>query len=88
MENIILPAVVLGIRPLAVVIQLMRNSLLETFGQDYIRTARAKGLSEFQIIESMLLKLLKPSRYCNFRMVCIEVLFLLNIFWLDGLEKK
>jgi peptide/nickel transport system permease protein len=28
--------------------QLMRNSLLETFGQDYIRTARAKGLSEYQ----------------------------------------
>jgi peptide/nickel transport system permease protein len=52
MENIILPAVVLGIRPLAV-IQLMRNSLLETFGQDYIRTARAKGLSEFQIIRML-----------------------------------
>jgi peptide/nickel transport system permease protein len=56
MENIILPAVVLGIRPLAVVIQLMRNSLLETFGQDYIRTARAKGLSEFQIIRKHALK--------------------------------
>jgi peptide/nickel transport system permease protein len=48
--------VVLGIRPLAVVIQLMRNSLLETFGQDYIRTARAKGLSEFQIIRKHALK--------------------------------
>jgi len=50
-KNLILPAVVLGIRPLAVVIQLMRNSLLEVFNQDYIRTARAKGLSEFQIIK-------------------------------------
>ncbi len=49
-KNLILPAVVLGIRPLAVVIQLMRNSLLEVFNQDYIRTARAKGLSEYQII--------------------------------------
>ena len=49
-KNLILPAIVLGIRPLAVVIQLMRNSLLEVFNQDYIRTARAKGLSEFQII--------------------------------------
>jgi peptide/nickel transport system permease protein len=55
-KNIILPAIVLGIRPLAVVIQLMRNSLLETFGQDYIRTARAKGLSEFQIIRKHALK--------------------------------
>ncbi|HKJ06434.1 MAG TPA: ABC transporter permease, partial [Flavobacteriaceae bacterium] len=38
-KNLILPAVVLGIRPLAVVIQLMRNSLLEVLNQDYIRTA-------------------------------------------------
>lgn len=50
-KNLILPAIVLGIRPLAVVIQLMRNSLLEVFNQDYIRTARAKGLGEFQIIK-------------------------------------
>ena len=55
-KNLILPAVVLGIRPLAVVIQLMRNSLLEVFNQDYIRTARAKGLSEFQIIKKHALK--------------------------------
>jgi peptide/nickel transport system permease protein len=55
-KNIILPAIVLGIRPLGVVIQLMRNSLLETFGQDYIRTARAKGLSEFQIIRKHAVK--------------------------------
>ncbi|AJR03540.1 ABC transporter permease [Siansivirga zeaxanthinifaciens] len=51
LKNLILPAIVLGIRPLAVVIQLMRNSLLEVFNQDYIRTARAKGLSEIQIIK-------------------------------------
>ena len=55
-KNIILPAVVLGIRPLGVVIQLMRNSLLEVMGQDYIRTARAKGLSELQIIRKHALK--------------------------------
>jgi peptide/nickel transport system permease protein len=60
---------VLGIRPLAVVIQLMRNSLPETFGQDYIRTARAKDYLN-QIIRKHALKLIKPSRYCNFRMVC------------------
>lgn len=55
-KNLILPAIVLGIRPLAVIIQLMRNSLLEVFNQDYIRTARAKGLSEFQIIKHHALK--------------------------------
>ena len=56
LKNLILPAVVLGIRPLAVIIQLMRNSLLEVLSQDYIRTARAKGLSEFQIIKKHAIK--------------------------------
>jgi peptide/nickel transport system permease protein len=55
-KNIILPSIVLGIRPLGVVIQLMRNSLLEVMGQDYIRTARAKGLSELAIIRRHALK--------------------------------
>ncbi|HEU4496621.1 MAG TPA: ABC transporter permease [Flavobacterium sp.] len=55
-RNLLLPGIVLGIRPLGVVIQLMRNSLLETLGQDYIRTARAKGLSEFQIIRKHAVK--------------------------------
>jgi len=49
-KNLLLPAIVLGIRPLAVVIQLMRNSLLETLGQDYIRTAKAKGLTMYQVV--------------------------------------
>lgn len=55
-KNLILPAIVLGIRPLGVVIQLMRNSLLEVMTQDYIRTARAKGLSEVRIIRKHALK--------------------------------
>ena len=55
-KNLILPATVLGIRPLAVVSQLMRNSLLEVMSLDYIRTAKAKGLSEFTIIKKHALK--------------------------------
>ncbi|MAZ71943.1 MAG: ABC transporter permease [Flavobacteriaceae bacterium] len=55
-KNLILPAVVLGIRPLAVVTQLMRNSLLEVLNQDYIRTAKAKGLSFWTIIRRHALK--------------------------------
>lgn len=51
-KNLILPAVVLGIRPLAVITQLMRNSLLEVLQQDYIRTAKAKGLSTLKVIYS------------------------------------
>ena len=49
-ENVLLPAITLGIRPLAVVVQLMRNALLEVLSQDYIRTARAKGLSEWRVV--------------------------------------
>ena len=56
LKNLILPAFVLGIRPLAVVTQLMRNSLLEVFNQDYIRTARAKGLSAFQVVTKHAMK--------------------------------
>ena len=55
-KNLILPAIVLGIRPLAVVSQLMRNSLLEVLNQDYIRTAKAKGLSFSKIIRKHALK--------------------------------
>jgi peptide/nickel transport system permease protein len=55
-KNLILPAIVLGIRPLAVIIQLMRNSLLDVLNQDYIRTARAKGLSELQVIKNHAIK--------------------------------
>lgn len=50
LKNLILPSIVLGIRPLAVISQLMRNAMLEVFGQDYIRTAKAKGLNNRQIV--------------------------------------
>lgn len=56
LKNLILPAFTLGIRPLAVVTQLSRNSMLETLSQDYIRTARAKGLSFTKVIWSHALK--------------------------------
>lgn len=44
LKNLILPAFTLGIRPLATLTQLTRNSLLEALSQDYVRTARAKGM--------------------------------------------
>jgi len=46
LRNLLLPAVALGIRPLAIITQLTRSSMLDVLGQDYIRTARAKGLSQ------------------------------------------
>ena len=42
----VLPAVALSLAPMAQLMRLIRASMLETLGQDYIRTARAKGLSE------------------------------------------
>lgn len=50
LKNLILPAVTLGIRPLSVIIQLTRSSMLDVLSQDFIRTARAKGLSYRRII--------------------------------------
>ena len=44
LKNLVLPAITLGIRPLAIITQLTRSSMLDVLGQDYIRTARAKGL--------------------------------------------
>ena len=56
LKNLILPSIVLGIRPLAVISQLVRNELLHVLNQDYIRTARAKGLSQIDIIKNHALK--------------------------------
>jgi len=56
LKNLILPAITLGIRPLGVLVELTRNSMLEVMSQDYIRTARAKGLSEFRVITRHALK--------------------------------
>ena len=55
-KNLILPGFVLGIRPLAVIIQLLRSSLLEVLSEDYIRTAYAKGLSRYQVVLKHALK--------------------------------
>jgi len=50
LKNLILPAFTLGIRPLAIVVELTRSTTLETLSQDYVRTAYAKGLSKFKVI--------------------------------------
>ena len=50
LQNLILPALTLGIRPLAIITQLTRSSMLDVLNQDYIRTAYAKGLSQRQVV--------------------------------------
>jgi peptide/nickel transport system permease protein len=50
LKNLILPAFTLGIRPLAIITQLTRSTMLDVLNQDYIRTAYAKGLSKRAVI--------------------------------------
>lgn len=50
LKNLILPALTLGLRPLATLTQLSKNSMLEALSQDYIRTARAKGLPYRKVV--------------------------------------
>ena len=56
LKNIILPALTLGIRPLAIVIELTKSSVLDVMSQDYIRTARAKGVTPARIMLKHALK--------------------------------
>jgi peptide/nickel transport system permease protein len=56
LKNLVLPALTLGIRPLAIIVELTRNSMLEVLSQDYIRTARAKGLDRRTVIWKHALK--------------------------------
>jgi len=56
LKNLILPAITLGIRPLAVIIELTRSSVLEVLSQDYVRTAYAKGLKTPKVVWSHVVK--------------------------------
>jgi len=49
-SHLILPTIVLGTIPLAVIARQTRSAMLEVLGEDYIRTARAKGLSPFRVV--------------------------------------
>lgn len=50
LKNLVLPALTLGIRPLAIITQLTRSAMLDVLDQDFIRTAYAKGLSKTRVI--------------------------------------
>lgn len=52
LKNLVLPAIALGIRPLAIITQLTRSAMLDVLSQDYIRTAYAKGLSKTRVVFS------------------------------------
>lgn len=50
LQNLLLPAITLGIRPLAIITQLTRSAMLDVLDQDYVRTAYAKGLKKRTVI--------------------------------------
>jgi dipeptide transport system permease protein len=50
LRHLLLPAIVLGTVPLGVIARMTRSSMLEVLSEDYVRTARAKGLSPFRVI--------------------------------------
>src|SRR5579871_542240 len=50
LSHLILPTIVLGTIPLAVIARMTRSSMLEVLNEDYVRTARAKGLSPFRVV--------------------------------------
>ena len=50
LSHLILPAIVLGTLPLAVIARMTRSAMLEVLGQDYVRTAHAKGLSDLRVV--------------------------------------
>jgi dipeptide transport system permease protein len=50
LSHLILPTIVLGTIPLAVIARQTRSAMLEVLGEDYVRTARAKGLSPFRVV--------------------------------------
>jgi len=56
LQNLILPCFALGLRPMAVFVQLTRNSMLEQLAQPYVRTAIAKGLSQSRILFTHVLR--------------------------------
>ncbi len=56
LDNLILPAITLGVRPISAIMQLTRSSMLDVMSQDYIRTARAKGLKYKTVVVKHALK--------------------------------
>ena len=50
LSHLILPAIALGTIPLAVIARMTRSSMLEVLREDYVRTARAKGLPQLQVV--------------------------------------
>ncbi len=56
LKHLILPGIALGTIPLAIVVRMTRSSMLEVLGQDYVRTAKAKGLARSLVVNKHALR--------------------------------
>ena len=88
-KNLILPTIALGIRPIAIITQLTRSAMLDVLSQDYIRTAKAKGLSHHRVIfKHALRNALNPVLTAVsgwFAALLAGAFFVENVFDYDGL---
>lgn len=86
LKNLILPALTLGIRPIGVVLQLTRNSVLQVAQQDFVRTARAKGLKEGRVFPTHPAGCVESHHHDHQWLVCIALGWggiCGNYFWLE-----
>jgi len=90
-KNLILPAIALGIRPIGIITQLTRSSMLDVLSQDYIRTAKAKGLAKSKVIfKHALRNALNPVVTAVsgwFAALLAGAFFVENVFSYNGLGK-
>lgn len=88
-KNLILPVLALGIRPIGVFTQLTRSAMLDVLGQDYIRTAKAKGLPRSRVYAKHALRnALNPVSTAItgwFASLVAGAFFVENVFAYDGL---
>ncbi len=86
-----LPAVALGLTQAAILARVMRSSVLETLGQDYIRTARAKGLTSRQaLIRHALRNAMIPVMTIiglQFSFLLAGAIIIENVFFLPGMGR-
>ena len=91
LKALILPAVALALPQASILARVMRSSLLETLGEDYVRTARAKGLSEGQALRRHALRnALIPVLTIiglQFSFLLAGTIIIENVFYLPGLGR-
>lgn len=88
-RNLVLPAVALGLRPVALIAQLTRSAMLDVLSQDYVRTARAKGLpARIVVVKHALRNALNPVTSAIsgwFAALLTGAFFVENVFNFKGL---